>query len=296
MKPIRKTSISIALGLTIVLTPAFAEAGARPATWKVSGPSATLYLVGSMHLLRRSDHPYGNSFNQAFLNSQAVYTEIDPDEFDSEEVNELALSLGSLINLQVTKDVATEIEYSKASDNIQKLGIEPKNLTWYKPWYWLLRILTSSTNQNPQLSKYYGMDAVIHASASRGGKDTHGLERPEQLFYAMDSLSYKDQSKLLNQGIAYAIEQRRDQMAIVEEWSSGDAEMLAHRVTLMRNKYPDYYEFFVARRNRLWLPKLISSLQGSQDVMVLAGFNHIYGPQGLLQMLKNSGYAVERIQ
>jgi uncharacterized protein YbaP (TraB family) len=55
------------------------------------------------------------------------------------------------------------------------------------------------------------------------------------------------------------------------------------------------YKCTVAPRNKLWL-KTLSSLESSKEsLLVVVGFEHLIGPYGLINLLKELGYKAERI-
>ena len=50
--------ICVLLGLLLSDTPLLADTEGHPVTlWRVAGQSNTIYLLGSIHLLRPEDHP-----------------------------------------------------------------------------------------------------------------------------------------------------------------------------------------------------------------------------------------------
>ena len=50
----------------------------------------------------------------------------------------------------------------------------------------------------------------------------------------------------------------------------------------------------VADRNHAWMPKIEELLAGDRDAMVVVGSLHLVGEQGVVNLLREKGYAVEQ--
>ncbi|MDA1277717.1 MAG: TraB/GumN family protein [Verrucomicrobia bacterium] len=59
------------------------HAEAKDFLWRVRSPTATVYLMGSVHLLRGTDYPLPTSFELAYSAAEQVAFEIDFDEASS---------------------------------------------------------------------------------------------------------------------------------------------------------------------------------------------------------------------
>ena len=68
--------------------------------------------------------------------------------------------------------------------------------------------------------------------------------------------------------------------------------------TEMREKFPELYQSINPERNKSWLPKLEAMLKDnkSDDVMVIVGALHLVGEDGVVKMLKDKGYKIERMK
>jgi hypothetical protein len=55
------------------------------------------------------------------------------------------------------------------------------------------------------------------------------------------------------------------------------------------------YKKIVLDRNRSWIPRIDAMLQGKDDALVVVGAAHLVGKDGVVEMLKAKGYAVEQL-
>jgi len=78
---------SVHLGLIMVLLSA-AGAWAESSVWVVKGAKATVYLTGSCHVLRASDHPLPAEFEAAYAQSRQIIFEVPPGDLKTMEYEE----------------------------------------------------------------------------------------------------------------------------------------------------------------------------------------------------------------
>ncbi|HEY7944169.1 MAG TPA: TraB/GumN family protein, partial [Casimicrobiaceae bacterium] len=78
-------------------------------------------------------------------------------------------------------------------------------------------------------------------------------------------------------------------------WKSGDAPMVEQIVLKDLKSDPVMYQRLLVERNRNWLPKIDALFSRRGHAFVVVGAAHLVGPDGLLQMLKTKGYAIEQL-
>lgn len=63
----------------------------------------------------------------------------------------------------------------------------------------------------------------------------------------------------------------------------------------MKKESAELYEKALRERNRKWIGKLDLLLRGRKNAMVLIGAAHLPGEDGLLELLRADGFAVEQM-
>ena len=58
---------------------------AQTSVWKVTGKGTTMYLAGTIHLLRPSDFPLPAQFDSAYAHSATIALETNSDELQSQK-------------------------------------------------------------------------------------------------------------------------------------------------------------------------------------------------------------------
>jgi uncharacterized protein YbaP (TraB family) len=79
------------------------------------------------------------------------------------------------------------------------------------------------------------------------------------------------------------------------DWRYGDVSAAEKEIAEMKNDAPAIYEQLLPGRNRQWLPKITRALQGKRNAMVLVGALHLFGKEGLLQLLSDAGFKAEQM-
>jgi uncharacterized protein YbaP (TraB family) len=112
---------------------------ARPASaplnclWQVEGKSNVIYLLGSVHVLKSSDHPLAAPIEAAFSNSQIVLFETDVEKMEQPEtqlemMRKSALPEGETLKQQLSPEV-----YAKFTKHLEAAGLPPIVFEKMKP-------------------------------------------------------------------------------------------------------------------------------------------------------------------
>ncbi|MGH7770074.1 MAG: TraB/GumN family protein, partial [Candidatus Binatia bacterium] len=110
-----------------------------------------------------------------------------------------------------------------------------------------------------------------------------------------DGLPERMQEALLLQSLGDADLTEAAVAAVVKSWASGDLKTLdALLLQGMMRDHPDLYRALILDRNRAWLPKIESYLTQNENYLVVVGAAHLAGKDGLIEMLKTKGYAIEQ--
>ena len=60
-------------------------------------------------------------------------------------------------------------------------------------------------------------------------------------------------------------------------------------------KHKNFYEAILVNRNHNWVPQIENFLTEDENVLVIVGAAHLAGEDGLLVLLKDKGYELERV-
>ncbi len=261
--------------------------------WRVRSGAGTLYLLGSIHYLKRDNYPLKKPIQEAFENSRTLVLEIDLQR-DAARAQQVMLEKALYpdgANLQQNISPQT---YQLAEQRARELGVDLLQMRQFKPWFVALSLLSVKL-QKMGFDANFGLDRVLADKAKSSGKTIRGLETVEFQIGLLDQLSSAEQDSMLRQTLTEMDLLDKSLEQIVQSWNSGDVDALERLLLSGMKEYPDLYEKIVIDRNRRWLGDLIKVLEQGNSTLVVVGAAHLVGRDGLIDLLKQHGYNVEQL-
>lgn len=271
-----------------------------PAIWKVTDADNSVYLLGSFHALKAEDYPLSESVMDAYADAERMAFEVAPNELQSPDLParmQQAALLPAGQDLQALLPVPSWRRLQAWSQTNPAFPIA--RLDRMEPWF--VAILVVNTQAKAQgFDSALGVDQHFMNAAKPVAKPSIGLEKASQQIALFDGMPLKAQQQLLQEALdANAADNARDLENLRRLWKAGDvAGLQRETVTRMRREYPDLYRSVNVERNRAWLPQVRAMLDDESDdeTMVVVGALHLLGDDGLVQLLRDQGYRVERLK
>ena len=263
--------------------------------WQVRGPSATVYLAGSMHLLRPEDARLPAGFELAYRESERLVMELDFDDLDPSAVAAFTATHATYPPGPGLRDALGERRWQRARDEFGRVGLQLDAFDRFEPW---AAALVYSVAGMAQLGfdPASGVEEQLKARAADDHKEITGLETLEFQLGLFDALSADDQARLLELTLDDARGSARDIDRLTAAWRSGDGAALAKLLLREYRRFPTLYEPLVYGRNRNWVPQVEMLLQREDDSLVVVGAMHLVGDQGLVELLRRRGLTVEPLR
>lgn len=282
---------ALSLAAALLVSTLSAAAAAQPVTmWQVEGETNRVYLLGSVHLLRESDHPLPAIIDDAYADAEALVMELDMDDLDAGLVQTLTNRLGMIQGDRTLKDLMGEARYAEAAAAAEALDIPLDMMAKAEPWYAAVtveQLVLMRIGFNP----FYGVELYMTRQAERDGKPIEGLETIEDQLGFLDGLSPEAQNDLLIQTLeeGAGISLLMDDM--IDAWRTGDVAYLEDAILAEMARYPEIYDAIVVERNRRWVDAITALLDDEDDYLVIVGALHLIGDDGVPAMLEERGIA-----
>lgn len=251
---------------------------------------ATVYLLGSVHLLSAEAGKLPSAIDSAFAHSKTVAFEASLDTIQlraTELLGKARFTDGSTLTTSLGDD-------AQQTDSLLHLyGLSLKQVDAYKPWF-VSVLLTQLGLQRAKFEAKYGVDIQLNERAHAEQKPIVGLESVDVQLNLFDSLSPADQRRML-------LEMKGPDSAAVElvkledAWQAGDTASIDNRLNAEVEKSPQMFDVLVANRNKSWMPRIEQFVDGHDDALVVVGAAHLVGKQGVLEMLRAKGYTIEQL-
>lgn len=281
--------MSVSVLLPVLLTAA--TAWAESSVWEVKGPKATVYLVGSCHVLRASDHPLPAEFDSAYARSGRVIFEAPLDEMEKPLYLQKLLAAALYKDGSTLKDHVSPAVLDKAQKFCRERDHDCEKLHIFRPWMFSL-MLTMQELAKIGVEQNYGVDHVFHEKAKNGGKSLGALETVDEQISYMTMMD----GGMGEQQVSETIDELRDLNArmadLLKAWRIGDEAGIAAFSQRELNSYPQLYQALIVNRNKRWIKDIEKEMEGSVNTMVIVGVAHLAGTDSVVDLLRKRGYKV----
>jgi uncharacterized protein len=271
------------------------DAQAQSPVWALKGAHNTVYLAGSVHLLKKDDAALPPAFERAYASAKSLVMEVDIDELDSPAAQALVVQKGMFGDGSTLRDSIGEARYGRVAAEAARLGLPLEALQQLEPWAVALA-LTQLEYVLLGFDPDAGVEKQLARRAHADGKQIQGLETVEQQIGILASLSKDDQAAFLEQTVTEMRDADRDTKDILRAWRSGNGAKLAALMSEEFRTFPSLYRALITDRNRRWLPQIERLLKAEQNYLVVVGALHLVGDGGLLQLARAEGFEPRPLQ
>ncbi|WP_417319902.1 TraB/GumN family protein [Emcibacter sp.] len=268
---------------------------ATPALWKIEKEEATVYFLGSFHVLPKGLTWYQGNVQKAFDETDVFVMETVMDAKGQGEIAMLMMSNSMLPQGYSLNTLLDAEHYQKALKLTQPMGLAEAQVNRLQPWY-LAIMLSVQTIVANGLDPQSGVDHVLQGRATQTGKAISGLETTKEQIEALAHHPLEVQTAMLKDTLD-KMDQFDDYMnSYIAAWASGDAEQIENTMLKEMKTYPSMYDALLVNRNKKWVSPLVELINSGKQVLVVVGMAHLVGEDSVLNMLEEKGYKVERIQ
>lgn len=292
----RRFFIRIALFLILIL-PLAAVAGPeqRGLVYAVQSEEVTMYVAGSIHVLREDDYPLPAVLSEVYGKSDALIMEIDLDDLDPLESAALIRSLAMAPIGSDLRSLMGEASFNRSMESALALGVDLERFGEVRPWFAALMVLEWSLRK-AGYSPENGVEQHFLRQAIADKKPIEGLETMEQQLNIFASLSDAEQGLFLEKTLA-ELDQLTDEIdKLLVAWKTGDDGVLEALLLDSFDEFPELFDELVDQRNQAWDRQLTEILRhGVKDYMVIVGALHLLGEHGVIELLRQRGFEVRRL-
>jgi uncharacterized protein YbaP (TraB family) len=287
----RRTALLLAAAA--VLAGPVTDASARSVLWTVRGEHNTVYLLGSIHVLRPGDGELPRAALEAYADAEQLVMEID---LDDPAVADPAEMLGTMQRAALLPEgeslrSALGEDYAAIAARARESGLELAALDRFAPWFvatMLLQLELVQRGFQPEL----GIEQQLADRAVRDRKPIEGLETAGQQFAVLAGLPLPEQKRFLMMSLAESERLDEEIEALLAAWRSGDAEALEDMLSAAFDEFPELYRPLTEDRNLAWLERLEELLEDRDDYLVVVGALHLVGRHSVVDLLRQRGHTV----
>jgi len=294
----RPTSLSGRLTIEDAVKSAKASKGdGDPAMWALSDDDTTIYLYGTIHILKPSTTWKTDDFKSTFSRIDSLYVEADmATPAGAQTIQNMVTARAAMPDGKTLKTIMNDSQYEKFDAAIQKMGIPAGSLDKLQPWMIGLQMMMRDAAKHGY-SSGSGVDQALIVDAKTSGKPIKFLESVELQGELLTGGSFEQQVDSLLFQLESMDKTPKMLDILVSEWSDGDLNGLD---ALMGS--PDMYgsqaqyDSFLKNRNVDWVKKIEAMLDQPGTIMIAGGAGHFAGPDSVILMLEKNGHDVKLVQ
>lgn len=267
---------------------------ADPALWVVKDRDTTIYLFGTVHILKPGLSWFDEAVKTAFDKSDQVVLEVvgadDPATMQAAIVRNAIDANGPSVTSQLPED--KRAAYAKA---LGELGVPAAAFDKFKPWFPATMIsvgLLPKFGYDPQS----GAEQVIAAAAKSAGKPVTALETVDQQFGFFNSLPRESQMVMLERTLDQLPTLSTTLDAMVASWSKGDPKGLARTMNEEVDDTPDMRKALLTDRNARWAGWISDRMKQPGTVFIAVGAGHLAGKGSVQDYLKQHKLKAKRLK
>jgi uncharacterized protein len=271
-------------------------AAAAPAAnlplWELSGPVGTVYLLGSIHLLRPDVYPLDETLYTAFDQADMVVFELD--------FGEMAAAAPMMMEVGIYDDGRTLAQdlpadvYAELAAAFDRIGLPEQVYGSMKPWLASMT-LSMATLQQAGFDGAAGIDMHFYQRAREAGKEVGALETMEEQLQVFDGMD-RDAQVALVRSTLDDLDGAVTQLDLgTDRWRRGDTEGLAELFIDQMGDQPELLERLLHERNRRWIPQIEDLLQRPGTAIVIVGVGHLAGDENVVELLRQRGHEVTQL-
>lgn len=280
-----------------VVSSEFDNAKARHFLWRVSSPTATVYLLGSVHLRPDTSLELPEIIEKSYETSNYVGFEYDMSQQDKiqKEMDAYYKSHYVYPKFDTLQKHLTSKQWQLVRKMLYEDGMEVSAANQLKPVF-LAQQLENLIYKKAGMDVHNGIDEIFLRKAQADHKTVLGLENWQEPLKTLDAMDELSEIRWLLSTIVNAQNAVKELNDSLEKWKNGDAGGIESQLSshLTPEEKP-VMDGLIKDRNTKWLDQFDRILKENATYFVVVGSGHLVGKDGLPELLKSKGYKVEQL-
>ncbi|WP_242122677.1 TraB/GumN family protein [Sphingobium sp. Sx8-8] len=279
--------------------PASARTSARssyvtPALWTVKDADTTIYLFGTVHVMKPGVDWFKGWIKSAFDGADELVLEI----VEPEDQQALAATMaGTALARDGVKlsDRLNPEERGKYQAAMAANSLPWQTFEMFNPWMAGMALSVQPLGKLGYKSEL-GAEKTLTAAARAEGKKIGALETVEQQLGYFAGLPMEQQVKFLNATVDGLPDMESEFAKLVAHWQGGEPEKLAAEMNESLEATPELAQVLLIQRNANWAKWIKGRLAQPGTVFIAVGAGHLAGKGSVQEQLKALGIASARVK
>ena len=288
--------VASSLLLCVLAFAAWGDDGSHPVTlWRADGASNSVYILGSIHMLREEDHPLPRIIDEVYADAEIIVMELDMDDLDPAYTQAAFNRAGVMSDGTTLQDLMGDAAYAEAEEAAAVVDIPLEMLAQSEPWLAAITVelmMLYRIGFNPLL----GIEMTMTTRAAQDGKPIEGLETVDEQLSFLDGLPLEAQREMLLQTLAEGAALSESIDELIDAWRYGDTTTLEESLLSSIGEQSVLSDALVTNRNRRWAETIATWLDDDRDYLVVVGALHLVGDEGVPNLLADKGIGIHQLR
>ncbi|KCZ61100.1 TraB/GumN family protein [Hyphomonas chukchiensis] len=265
----------------------------EPALWVLKDDDTTIYIMGTVHLLRPELDWRSDAINQAVNAADTLVFEADVSSPEAgAEMMKFVREEGLFANGGQLTNLLSDAETVELQVALDYVGLPLGAVQNMRPWFAAVNLSVMQMTKDG-FDPTAGVEQVLMAEGAEQGKSFAYLETVDDQLGRLARLPDDVQVDFLISS-AESIEDGAEMLdTLVDEWVDGDVKGLG---LLMANPEmmgsEEVYDALLKTRNETWAPKIAAMLDTPGTRLVAVGSGHLAGEDSVITLLRAQGLDV----
>ena len=274
--------------------PAAAKAAyVTPALWRVKDADTTIYLFGTVHVLKPGTEWFQGGIKRAFDGSDELVLEIVEPEDPQAMAASMAHTALARDGVKLSDRLCAE-ERGKYQAAMVANGLPWQIFEAFNPWMAGMALSVQPLEKLGYKADL-GAEKTLTAAAKAAGKKIGALETVEQQLGYFAGLPMESQVKFLNATVDGLPDMDAEFARLIAHWKEGDPEKLAAEMNESLETTPELAQVLLIQRNANWAKWIKGRLAQPGTVFIAVGAGHLAGRGSVQDQLKALGVASARV-
>ena len=274
--------------------PPIAKSGyVTPALWQVRDEDTTIYLFGTVHVLKPRTEWFKGGVKRAFDGSDELILEIvepdDPQAMAAAMAHKGLARDGVKLSERLSPAMRGKYQSAMAANGLPWQMFEPFN-----PWMAGMALAVKPLEKLGYEADL-GAEKTLTAAAKAAGKKVGALETIEQQLGYFAGLPMVSQVKFLTATVDGLPEMDKEFSRLIAHWQEGDPAKLAAEMNESLEATPELAQVLLIQRNGSWAKWIKERLARPGTVFIAVGAGHLAGKGSVQDQLKDLGVASVRV-
>lgn len=262
-----------------------------PALWVVKDEDTTIYLFGTVHILKPGLGWFDEGVKTAFDQSDRLVLEmVEPPQAETQA---LFMKLAMDQTGKTLRSKMTDADRAVYEAALKKIGLPVEGLDPFDPWAAAVT-MSVLTMQKQGFDVSSGAEKQLTAAAKVGNKPIGGLETLEFQLGVFDTMPEAEQIRFLIETAKLTDDTGKMMDRMVSLWGAPDPDGLGQ---LMNEGLTSraLYDALLTRRNANWAKWISAEMAKPGTTFMAVGAGHLSGATSVQALLPAYGLNAQRV-